>query len=42
MNGLMHNERKLGFDSVNNQVNPDGTKNEGHFPGRYLKDAVGI
>lgn len=38
----MHNERKLGFDSVNNQVNPGGTKKAGHFPGGYLKEAVGI
>ena len=42
VHGLLHGERKLGFDSVNNQVNPDGTKKEGHFPGSYLKEAVGI
>lgn len=42
VHGLLNEERKPGFDSVNNQVNPDGTKKEGHFPGRYLKDTVGI
>lgn len=40
--GLLQRERKLGFDSVNNQVNPDGTKKKGHFSGRYLKSAVGF
>lgn len=42
VHGLMHNERKLGFDSVNNQTNPDGSRRASHYPGRYLKKAVGI
>src|SRR5690554_406900 len=42
VHGLMNTERELGFESVNAQVNPDGTKKEGHFPGGYLKKAVGI
>lgn len=40
--GLNLRERELGFDSVNDQENADGTKREGHFPGGYLKEAVGI
>ncbi|MCR9982905.1 zinc ribbon domain-containing protein [Vibrio alginolyticus] len=42
VHGLMHTERELGFNSVNNQTNPDGTRREGHFPGKYLKEAVGF
>lgn len=41
-NELMTDTRKLGFDSINNQVNEDGTKKEGHFPGSYLMRAVGF
>lgn len=40
--GLLLKERELGFESINNQVNPDGSQRAGHFPGRYLRDAVGI
>ena len=42
MHGLMHRERKYGFDSVNDERRPDGSRREGHFPGGYLKDAIGI
>lgn len=42
VHGLLYRERKLGFDSVRNQVNPDGTKNESHFPGVYLQNAIRI
>lgn len=38
--GLMHKQRKLGFDSVNNDTNADGTMKEGHYPGRYLVEAL--
>jgi hypothetical protein len=40
--GLLLKERELGFDSVNNHVNPDGSHRAGHYPGKYLRDAVGI
>lgn len=42
VHGLLLKERELGYDSVNKQVNPDGSKKEGHYPGCYLQDAVGI
>ena len=42
VHGLLLKERELGFDSVNNQVNPNGSRKVGHFSGRYLKDAVGF
>ena len=37
---LFLKERKLGFDSINNQMNEDGSRNECHFAGRYIKEAV--
>ena len=40
LDGLMHHERELGFDSVNEGVNPDGTKKIGHYSALYLKKAV--
>ncbi len=42
VNGLYFEERGLGFDSVNNDTNPDGSKREGHFPTSYLMKAVGL
>jgi len=35
-------ERELGFNSVNNEVNEDGTRKQGHFSGRYLAEAIGL
>lgn len=40
--GLMYRERELGYNSVSNKTNPDGTMNQGHFPGVYLKEAIGF
>lgn len=35
-------ERESGFDSINESHNADGSQRAGHFPGAYLKDAVGF
>jgi len=40
--GLLLKERKLGFDSVNDRINPDGSRKIGHSPIRYFADAVGL
>lgn len=40
--GLLLRERKLGFDSVNDEVNPDGSRKIGHSPIRYFANAVGL
>ena len=42
VDGQNFTERKLGFDSVNDEVKADGTRREGHYPPSYLKDALGI
>jgi len=39
---LMHDERKLGFDSVNNYRNSDGSRREGHAPPIYFMEALHI
>ena len=35
-------ERKLGFESLNNRMNIDGTMRSGFYPGGYLKNAIGL
>lgn len=42
VNGQNFKERKFGYDSVNEEVNADGTRRAGHHPGPYLKEALGI
>jgi hypothetical protein len=37
-----YDQVKLGFESVANQTLPDGSMKQGHYPGRYLKEAVGF
>lgn len=42
VNSLMHEERKLGFESVSNFVNDDGTRRQGHAPPVYFMNALHI
>lgn len=37
---LMHEERKLGFESINNYENIDGTRRAGHAPPIYFMKAL--
>lgn len=39
---LMHEERKLGFESVSNYVNSNGLRNAGHAPPIYFMKALCI
>ena len=36
----MHEERELGFDSVNNYINSDGSRRQGHAPPVYFMKAL--
>ena len=42
LQSLMHEERKLGFESVSNYVNSDGRRNQGHAPPIYFMKALRI
>lgn len=42
ISGLYFKERQLGFDSVNNEENEDGSRRDGHFSGSYLMKAVSV
>lgn len=40
--GLMHEERRLGYESINDGINSDGSQRPGHIGTNHLSKAVGF